>query len=245
MYPHFFSLSAIILFSFTILTAQVKSTKTSIFIDLPPDRIDSLIADPELKRKYSERIIIFKEYDIMNIGFSVGTSFVDRQQVQLIGTVINFERSGENAYYMARYNRLYFENEGSFSTDIRQYLFGFGLHFRSDDIIDLFGAKIIAGAVHRLYPEKELWGAAGGLSFNYMKIFKTNFVSFLQVELFGIYSLDEPLIEGRVSYHFSPHKLVVCSFNFKHVEIPRIVSSDSFGFSVGLFFPDFTLMDNK
>lgn len=238
-------LPIVLIFISSSVSAQVKSTKTSVFIDLPPDKLDSLIAENEKSGKLSENQTILFRYTIATLGFSVGTSLVDRQQVQVIGTTLNYEINNEFREFMLRYNRLYFENEGQFSTDIRQYVLGFGLHYNSENLYNRSGAKIIFGAVHRLYPSKELWGAAGGLGLSYIRIFNTNFVSYLSTEFYGLYSLNEPLIEGKISYHFSPHHFTICTFSYKHIEIPRLVSSDSFGFSVGFFLPEFFVMEQK
>lgn len=241
------TLVSVLIFALTysLGMTQVKSTKTSFFIDLQPDKLDSLIAESNKKESLQKQYFILNTFHFLNFGFSVGTSLVERQQVQVVGSIFDYEFLNEHYYYSARFNRLYFENEGVFLTDIRQYLMSLGLQFKSSEQLHIYGLKLIAGASHRFDPNNELWGAAGGVGINYTNIFTTHFVSFLQAELYGIYSLNEPLIEGKLSYFFMPHQIIICSFNFRHIEIPKLVSSDSFGFSVGFLFSDFFVLDKK
>lgn len=227
----------------TFLNAQVKSTKTNFFIHLQPDKMDSLIYDSTYAASAKQKQLRINQFTSVGFGFLVGTSKVSFQRTQLIGRQINAKYFTQHTQALFHYYRFNFEDQKSLTADFQYFMAGSGFHFNSENLSTQYGIKLLIGAKNKRTEKSDVWAASleSGIYFNHF--LRTPYISFIESELTGNYGLNEVLISGSVSYNIELGKSILCTFNYRHLEIPYLLSSDSFGFSVSLFLFNWILVD--
>ena len=228
-----------------MVSAQVKSTKTNFFIRLKPDKLDSLIYDSTYAPSVKTKEIRILNYISINGGFLVGTSLINSEQTQLIGSHIQFDSYSKNIFYSMYYNRFKYEYEQKLNSDYQFFMAGMGTHYNTENLLTQFGIKLYGGAGNKVTLLSDFWTGAVATSLYFNRFFRTKYTSFIYSDLHFIYSLTDPIIDGTISYNFVVGKNILSSFSYKHTEIPYKLSSDSFVFMVGLFLFNETIVDDK
>lgn len=235
-----------LLFLFPVVAnAQVKSTKTNFFIRLKPDKLDSLIYDSTYAPSVKSKEIRISDYISISGGFLVGTSLINRQQTQLIGSHVQFDSYSKHLFSSLYYNRFKYEYEQKLNSDYQFFMAGTGAHFNTEDLLTQIGLKLYGGAGNKVTLSSDFWTGAAATSLYFNRFFKTKYTSFIYTDLHIIYSLTDPIIDGTVSYNFVVGNNILSSFSYKHTEIPYKLSSDSFVFMVGLFLSNETIVDTS
>lgn len=229
----------------SLVSAQVKSTKTNFFIRLKPDKLDSLIYDSTYAPSVKTKEIRILNYISINGGFLVGTSLINSEQTQLIGSHIQFDSYSKNIFYSMYYNRFKYEYEQKLNSDYQFFMAGMGTHYNTENLLTQFGIKLYGGAGNKVTLLSDFWTGAVATSLYFNRFFRTKYTSFIYSDLHFIYSLTDPIIDGTISYNFVVGKNILSSFSYKHTEIPYKLSSDSFVFMVGLFLFNETIVDDK